>query len=135
MSIYAGASIAHRAPTSVWLYVHACVNACVPVGRREKVTRTEPWDRGGGADGFEAGEDESSQSMADYFRNQTVEIKQTASKERDEASQQENQTEVIKDVEDERDRFVCLPEWSQPTQTLRQHVLDEGNLTRDLFIT
>lgn len=107
-------------PPAFRLYVHACVNGCVPVGRREKVTRTEPRDRGGPgrADGFEAGEDESSQSTADYFRRQTVEIKQTASKERDEASQQENQTQVIKDVEDERDRFVCLPEWSQPTQTL-----------------
>lgn len=42
------------------------------------------------ADGFEAREEERAQSNADSFRNQTVEINQTQSKEREKASQWEN---------------------------------------------
>lgn len=32
---------APHVPMSVWLCVHACMNACVPVGWREKVMWTE----------------------------------------------------------------------------------------------
>lgn len=69
---------------------------------------------------------------ASSIREQTAWTKpRRRQKDRSDASRRENQTKVIKEVEDERERergrFVWLPEWSQPTQRHSDNMFwDEG---------
>lgn len=76
---------------------------------------------------------------ASSIREQTAGIKpRRRQKDRSDASRRENQTKVIKEVEDERERgrFVWLPEWSQPTQRHSDNMFwDEGGSAADLSIT
>lgn len=97
---------------------------------------------GGGAEGFEARRKKKEQkSTAGSFRNQTVDVKQTRSKEREEQANGKIKLKSSKMRKVDEDAFVCVPELFRAESThsdvwIYIVVLDDRILTtRDLSIT